>query len=266
MFKKLFVVLAGLSCFQSTCSLFAQNVNDVVKVSQILETSKQPNLTAPALEQLSQFIETGLWDKLPQSARERASLAFLKQLKYGCHIAEIGESAEANKHMKLLSVIAVKIRDMRTIPILIDGLNGHYRNALVKIGEPALPYLVHRFGDNTMAGTGTGKSAILEVFKRMGTAKIKNKNLIAVKQVLIKAANDNDVYVRRRALDVFGELGDELDIPLIEKIKNNDTGFFEVDSASDGGKSHGKQKKFIVREEASKALEKIKSRGGLRSQ
>lgn len=260
MFKQLLLILLGWGLFQNTYCLSAQEKIDVEKMVQTLETSEYPSVTKQSVEQLLKLIDDGYWGKIPKEQKERVTEAFLKQLKKGLYVAEKGESEEASRYVQLLGNIAWKIKDERVIPILIDGVSFGYQNALISIGEPAIKPLVNRYGDNTVAGTGNGKWSILEIFKRMGTTKIGNKNRADVRKTLIKACNDEDADVRRVALDALGELGDENDIPIIEKIEKNDPYFYGMDEDTRPFVYAEEQKKFIVREEATKTLGKIRER------
>jgi len=185
MFKRLLIAFFIWNLFQNIYCISAEGDINIEKMTQTMATSEYPSYTIDTLEQFSMLIDSPDWGKMPKTQKDKMIIAFMKQLKHGVRVAEVGESEVANKYVKLLGNIAGKIKDERTIPILIDGLNGHYKNALIKIGEPAIKPLVDRFGDNTIAGTGSGKWCILEIFARMGINTIKGKNRKNVREVLV---------------------------------------------------------------------------------
>lgn len=253
-------VIAFLCLFAVCGSSCAQNSGDLLGTISALETSESPGKTIPALEDLDKSFQNGDWEKMPKEQKERATVAFLKQLKKGGRVAQTGESEVANRYVKLLGDISWRIHDDRVIPVLIDGLNGHYQNALVKIGKPAVKSLADRFGENSVAGTENGKLFVLRIYKRMGPSVVGAENVDVVKQILIKASADDDIYVRQAAVNLLGDFGSKDEIQLLEKIENNDPGYVDGATSSEKTPLQERGKKFLVREEATQTLKKIRTR------
>lgn len=122
---------------------WAQNDQQVEEICATLESTKFPDVANKSLKNLQSLIDGGSWGKLQQTRKEKIVDAFIKQLRYGKRICEVGESEEAFNYMAYLGDIAGKLKSRRTIPVLMDGLHcSVYADALVSIGDAAIDPLI----------------------------------------------------------------------------------------------------------------------------
>lgn len=254
--KILLVVICALFIFQITCCAEAQNYIQIEELITNMETKESPSIMNPYLEQLLRLIKNGDWAKIPQNQKDRVITVLIKQLTHGKRVAEVGESEVAFRYLQLLGQIAGELKDTRIIPVLVEGINaGNYADALTKIGGPAVDPLVKKYNSSSV----NEKRFILGIFEDMEPGTIKNKKA-AVKNCILKAGKDEEMYVRVSAIRALFKLGDKDVVPVIEEMAKNDVDFYEVDTASGPWKGYGTHKRYIVREEASEALKRIKAR------
>jgi len=237
----------------------AQNDRQVEEIIATLESNKDSNAVAESLKTLQSFITNGYWSKLQQARKEKIIDVFIKQLRHGQRICQVGESEEAVNYMAHLGSIAGKLKNHRTIPVLVDGLPcSDYEEALAKIGGPAVDSLVKSF---TNESTPLFREAILTIFKKMADLNtLTEKDKEKVKRVILKACQAKEGGVRGKAIRVLANYGGEDDISLLTSLLENDAAFYEVNTASGPWTGYGKYKRYIVREEAQKTLEKINKR------
>jgi hypothetical protein len=238
-----------------TVQLFAQDNPKIENMIVVLETSTPANAVA-MLGKFLDLINGSDWNKLTPNQRDRLVQAFIYQLKKGRMVSEKGESEEAFKYLELLGKIGGRLKDPRTIPVLVEGVGtGYFGNALAKIGAPAIEPLLKKYDSADI----NEKDIILYVFQKMGASEIKDKRKKVIACIL-RGSKDTEAFIRGKAIKTLSELGDANVIPALEEIEKNDPEIYEVDTSSGSWKGYGKYKRYIVREEASEALKKIKAR------
>jgi len=245
--------------------VWAQSDQQVEEIRAIFESTRFPDIANESLINLRNIIASGYWDKLSQIKKEKIVDAFIKQLRHGQRVCRVGESEDAAKYMRYLGEIAGKLKNSRTIPVLIDGLPcGDYEEALAKIGGPAVDLLAKSF---TNESTPLFREAVLTAFDKMPEVNtLTEKDREKIKRVIIKACQAKESEVRASAIAVLANYGGEEDAPTLRSLLENDTDFYEVNTPSGAWTGRGKYKRYIEREEANKTLEKIKSKYKSKSQ
>jgi len=169
-------------------------------------------------------------------------------------------------------------RDPRSIPYLIDSLSSSAAKGLHKIGEPAIEPLLKRLHDES-AGYRSGAARALGLFLRpnegyMAKGEVRER----IKEELIKEFRnprngdpDRNVEwyetkgaacasVRENIVTALGYLAETEDkdvIPIIVSVAEKDPYYLDMSKKKD---YTGPQKRYPVREEASKILERLKEK------
>lgn len=234
--------------------LHGQTTNlDVGQIIHDLELAEYAPDENASLQNFLSLIKSDMWAQVPTDQKERAVAAFIKTLRRGARLVGRIESEEGRQYLMLLGEISATLKDKRTIPILADGVvSGYFQGALVAIGRPAIPVLVKRYGDKTVAGTGNGKSMILEIFMEMGPDTVGTENNVV--ELAVNACKDKDSGVRKAAVMALGALGDRRHIAMLEKIAADDQKYYEVKTTTTSFR------KYVVRDKAKAALEKLRKR------
>ncbi len=262
--KKLIVVWLSLGIIFVFFTLqgFAQESSnkerEIEGIIKGLENSELKIKKGKYLEKLLQIINEGYWSKIEIRQQERIKNAFIITLKEGVILAEKIETIEGTKYLELLGIIAGRLRDPRSISILIEGMPfSWFEKALVEIGEPAIESLLKILKE----GVGHQKSGSLRVFKEMyKQGKVKGKNIKKIKQEVIKACQDDMMEVRISGLHTISEFEDGDVIPLIESIAKTDPEVCEIDASFRGGEDGKKIKIYPVREEAQRVIKLLEEK------
>ena len=160
------------------------------------------------------------------------------------------------------------VQETRAIPDLLKncGDPGTARS-LARMGEPALNIILERYQEEKKKG----KEWIpVQVLTEMVREKEDKDDYVAkgevrgkIKKLIVEAINSDNHYIRGYAVSGLGELASQGDtdvIPLIKKTAAEDP-YFE-DFSKD---PHFKvSKRYKVREEAQKVLEKLKKEGKIK--
>ena len=237
-------------------ALSAKENFDIDNIIAVMET-ETPVSAYVAVKQMYDIVLSGDYDKLPANQKNRLVLAFNHQLKKGRIVAEKGETEEAFAHVSVLGAIAGKLKKSSMIPILVEGVgNASYADALLKIGEPSIDPLLKKMWE----GDVSEKNAIAEIFKNMGVNTLKGKRVI-VQNALLKMCAHKRKSVRISAVRALAEVGDEGAVLVLERIGESDPEFDEVNSSTSSI-----YRKYRVREEAARALKRVRERTNAESQ
>jgi len=177
----------------------------------------------------------------------------------------------------LLDAVA-NLRDPRSIPSLLKNIGSSRSSihALAAIGEPAVDPILKRLSDSTEYGYIGVKEPLLDILGEMLKPKEEGympggKLREKIKQSIIKALEDSKyptdkkiewyedrsmvfANVRKAAVRALGNLGDADVIPIIEKVAQEDPYFLDLSKKNN---YTGPEKRYIVREEATKVLEQL---------
>ncbi len=176
---------------------------------------------------------------------------------------------ECREYHDLLSIMG-SIQETRAIPYLTTRLGqGFAQRSMALMGEPALEVVLELWDKSGKASSwkedySWGVVGVLyEMVKEKEDEedyKPKGESRKKIKKILIKALNNKDGVTRIVAVRGLGEMASQGDtdvIPLIKKTAKEDPYF--KDFSKD---PHFRLKKrYIVREEAEKVLEKLKKEG-----
>jgi len=239
-------------------SVRAQSDQQVEEIRTTLESTKFPDVANKSLENLQGLIDGGYWGKLQQARKEKIVDAFIKQLRHGKEVCQAGESEEAFTYLAYLGDIAGKLKSLRTIPVLMDGLHcSAYADALASIGDAAIAPLT---AEVEKGSHGSKRSALYVFGKVQEKRTVSEKNSNRIKQAITRACRDNDEEIRLVAVATLNGYGDENDIPLLKELAENDPQYYEVNTPTGPWTGYGNHKRYIVREEARSSMEKIKIR------
>jgi hypothetical protein len=120
--------------------------------------------------------------------------------------------------------------------------------------------------NNLNSGNSTRTSYVIFGLKSMARGTQDSKEKKELKDVIKSQMVHKDVYVKQDVAKALGEIGDETDIPDLEKMLTDpgldpSNEFFREKQIRAAGKSD-LPKVYLVREAARKAIEKIKTRAG----
>ena len=236
----------------------AQNEQQAEEICAALESAKFSEVANESLKNLQNLIDGGYWDKLQQTRKEKIVDAFVKQLRRGKRICQVGESEDAFNYLGYLGNIAGKLKNRKTIPILIDGLPcSVYADALAKMGDIPVSSLI----EASEKGSHGTKNSVLHIFKKMQELKtVSEKNRERIKKAITRACRDNDEQIRLYAVATLESYADESDVALLKELAESDSQYYEVNTSSGPWTGYGRHKRYIVREEAQKTLTEIEKR------
>jgi len=150
------------------------------------------------------------------------------------------------------------LRDERAIPAVVNsyGWGQAVVGTLENMGEPVVVPLIEKLNSKYSVAKRYDFSIIRILEKIVEKHTLSGESKAEIKKVFIKALKDEEPHVRKYAVRGLGNIGDTDVIPLIKSLADNDpceqVEMFE-----------GREKKiylYPVREEAKKALEKLKEK------
>ncbi len=171
---------------------------------------------------------------------------------------DIADSGEGyGIYQGYLCELAGKTGNKDLLPLLVEHCMDP--KVIINFGDASIGLVIDKLSktNNSMAKTNAIR-VLGEMLKpKQDDYVAKGEIRGTIKKVLIQATSDDDHYVRSASVKALGASEDEDMIPLLEKIAQNDSAHFEKKVSATGEV----RTIYPVREEAEKALKKIKGKG-----
>lgn len=276
---RLFLIILILVMSKSLFSFsyqnkFENNEDENIRNELILETLRNGNMEErySALVDINKNIK-----KYPLTDLIINEILCIAEREYkrkeSVSMGELGEEYSSE-----LIIALGNTQDSRAVVYLMENLGGGTLVArnLIKIGEPAIDPLIEKLHDKLIGFRISAAYALGEFLKQkeekyVAKGEIKNKIKKALINELEKDRNKNprkgiEWYEIRakecasvrlaivRALGYLAERGDTEVLPIIESIAKEDPYFLDLSKKKN---YTGPEKRFIVREEATKVLEQL---------
>jgi HEAT repeat protein len=142
------------------------------------------------------------------------------------------------------------LKDMSSLSALLDSITtgNMVTSTLAELGAAALDPVIEKLNSDNLH---VRQAATIVLTQMLELQKVSDPASRAkIKRAFIKAASDEDPYVRMSALDGFAALGDKDVIPIVEKLAIEDP--YEA-SAHGGEKGY-----YLVRKRAEEVLQRLK--------
>ncbi len=177
---------------------------------------------------------------------------------------KVGTEGEGEYFGKLMEK-AGRLKDPRAIPALLNCLDQRLAaNSLILIGIESIPGLIKAMENSDRAVRANAAFAIGEIFSKSTSTQLTSAQLLMkneLKRILIRELKDKEWIVRKNVIHALGYFPDADVIPIIKKIANEDPYFKDFSKKKN---YTGPKKRYIVREEAQKVLEKLKNEGKIK--